>query len=110
VNNLLGNNSQCPLELGIKVSMAVTHRSSFVSGVRSFVNNLCDGHTLAGRIELTAILLQDMDVKTQEHRGRTGLARRQSPGAGRRAQQRTRFGVNQGLVRIEASNLRVMHP
>ena len=52
-----------PFEFGVKVSMAVTHKSGLVVGARSFPGNPYDGHTLAGQIEQTTTLLQDIGVK-----------------------------------------------
>lgn len=52
-----------PFEFGVKVSMAVTHKSGLVVGARSFPGNPYDGHTLAGQIEQTTNLLQDIGVK-----------------------------------------------
>jgi IS5 family transposase len=52
-----------PFEFGVKVSLAVTHRSGLIVGARSFPGNPYDGHTLAGQIEQTTNLLQDIGVK-----------------------------------------------
>jgi IS5 family transposase len=52
-----------PFEFGVKVSMAVTHKSGLVVGARSFPGNPYDGHTLAGQIEQTTTLLQDLGVQ-----------------------------------------------
>lgn len=52
-----------PFEFGVKVSMAVTHKSGLIVGARSFPGNPYDGHTLAGQIEQTTVLLQDIGVK-----------------------------------------------
>ena len=52
-----------PFEFGVKVSMAVTHKSGLVVGSRSFPGNPYDGHTLASQIDLTPSLLQDLGVK-----------------------------------------------
>lgn len=52
-----------PYEFGVKVSVAVTHANGLVVGARSFPDNPYDGHTLAGQLEQTATLLQDLDVK-----------------------------------------------
>ena len=52
-----------PFEFGVKVSMAVTHNSGLVVGARSFPGNPYDGHTLAGQIEQTTTLLEDIGVK-----------------------------------------------
>jgi IS5 family transposase len=51
-----------PYEFGVKVSMAVTHKSGLIVGARSFPGNPYDGHTLAGQIEQTTNLLQDIGV------------------------------------------------
>jgi transposase, IS5 family len=52
-----------PFEFGVKVSLAVTHKSGLIVGARSFPGNPYDGHTLAGQIEQTTTLLQDLGVK-----------------------------------------------
>ena len=52
-----------PFEFGVKVSLAVAHRSGLIVGARSFPGNPYDGHTLAGQIEQTTVLLQDIGVK-----------------------------------------------
>jgi IS5 family transposase len=54
-----------PFEFGVKVSMAVTHKSGLVVGARSFPGNPYDSHTLAGQIEQTTSLLQDIGVKPE---------------------------------------------
>ena len=45
-----------PCEFGVKLSVAVTNKDSFVVGCRSMPNNPFDGHTLAGTLEQTEIL------------------------------------------------------
>jgi IS5 family transposase len=55
-----------PYEFGVKVSVAVTHKSGLMVGARSFPGNPYDGHTLAAQIEQTNTLLQDLDVKVKE--------------------------------------------
>jgi IS5 family transposase len=45
-----------PWEFGVKVSVAVTNRESFVVGCRSMPNNPYDGHTLAETLEQAEIL------------------------------------------------------
>lgn len=45
-----------PWEFGVKVSVAVTNRESFVVGCRSMPGNPYDGHTLAEALEQAAIL------------------------------------------------------
>ena len=52
-----------PFEFGVKVSMAVAHKSGLIVGARSFPGNPYDGHTLTGQIEQTTVLLQDIGVK-----------------------------------------------
>ncbi len=47
----------------MKVSIAVAHKSGLIVGARSFPGNPYDGHTLAGQIEQTTVLLQDIGVK-----------------------------------------------
>ncbi len=55
--------SRQPFEFGVKVSLAVTHKSGLIVGARSFPGNPYDGHTLAGQIEQTNVLLEDIGVK-----------------------------------------------
>jgi len=55
-----------PYEFGVKVSVAVTHKSGLMVGARSFPGNPYDGHTLAAQVEQTNTLLQDLDVKVKE--------------------------------------------
>jgi transposase, IS5 family len=52
-----------PYEFGVKVSLAITHRSGLMVGARSFPGNPYDGHTLAEQLEQTNTLLQDIGVK-----------------------------------------------
>jgi len=52
-----------PYEFGVKVSLAVTHKSGLMVGARSFPGNPYDGHTLAEQLEQTNTLLQDIGVK-----------------------------------------------
>jgi IS5 family transposase len=52
-----------PFEFGVKVSMAVTHKSGLVVGARSFPGNPYDSHTLDGQIEQTTNLLLDLGLK-----------------------------------------------
>ncbi|MEO6276830.1 IS5 family transposase [Roseateles sp.] len=49
-----------PYEFGVKVSLAVTHKSGLMVGARSFPGNPFDGHTLAQQLEQTRNLLQDL--------------------------------------------------
>lgn len=52
-----------PFEVGAKVSMAVAHNKGLILGARSFPGNPYDGHTLAGQIEQTTLLLHDIGVR-----------------------------------------------
>ncbi len=52
-----------PYEFGVKVSLAVAHKSGLIVGARSFPGNPFDGHTLAQQLEQTGNLLQDLGVK-----------------------------------------------
>ncbi len=52
-----------PYEFGVKVSLAVTHKSGLMVGARSFPGNPYDGHTLAEQLEQTNTLLQYIGVK-----------------------------------------------
>ncbi|MDR7297421.1 IS5 family transposase [Pelomonas aquatica] len=52
-----------PYEFGVKVSLAVAHKSGLIVGARSFPNNPFDGHTLSAQLEQTSTLLQDIGVK-----------------------------------------------
>ncbi len=47
-----------PYEFGVKVSVAVTHRSGLMVGARSFPGNPYDGHILSAQLEQTNILLE----------------------------------------------------
>jgi len=49
-----------PYEFGVKVSLAVTHKSGLMVGARSFPGNPFDGHTLAAQLEQTTNLLQEL--------------------------------------------------
>ena len=49
-----------PYEFGVKVSLAVTHKSGLMIGARSFTGNPYDGHILAAQLEQTSNLLQDL--------------------------------------------------
>jgi transposase, IS5 family len=48
-----------PYEFGVKVGLAITEKQGLIIGARSFAGNPYDGHTLAGQLEQTNILLQD---------------------------------------------------
>ncbi len=50
-----------PYEFGVKVSLAVTHKSALMVGARSFSGNPFDGHTLAAQLEQTTNLLQELN-------------------------------------------------
>jgi IS5 family transposase len=52
-----------PYEFGVKVSLAITHKSGLMVGARSFPGNPYDGHTLAEQLEQTNTLLQDIGTK-----------------------------------------------
>lgn len=54
-----------PFVFGVKVSPAVTHKSGLIVGARSFPGNPYHGHTLAGQIEQTTTLLQDIGGQPQ---------------------------------------------
>ena len=49
-----------PYEFGVKVSLAVTHKSGLMVGARSFPGNPYDGHILAAQLKQTTNLLQDV--------------------------------------------------
>jgi IS5 family transposase len=49
-----------PYEFGVKVSLAITHKSGLMVGARSFPGNPYDGHILAAQLEQTTNLLQDL--------------------------------------------------
>jgi transposase, IS5 family len=55
-----------PYEFGVKVSLAVTHKSGLMVGARTFPGNPFDGHTLAQQLEQTSNLLQDLGRKPQQ--------------------------------------------
>jgi len=48
-----------PYEFGVKVGLAVTHKSGLMVGARSFAGNPYDGHTLAEQLEQVRNLCQD---------------------------------------------------
>ena len=48
-----------PYEFGVKVSIAVTHKSGLIVGARTFPGNPYDGHILPGQLEQTQMLLAD---------------------------------------------------
>jgi len=52
-----------PYEFGVKVSLAVTHKSGLMVGARSFPGNPYDGHILAAQLEQTTNLLQDLGCR-----------------------------------------------
>ena len=52
-----------PYEFGVKVTLAVTHKSGLMVGARSLPGNPYDGHTLAAQLEQTNTLLEDIGVK-----------------------------------------------
>jgi transposase, IS5 family len=52
-----------PYEFGVKVSLAVTHKSGLMVGARAFPGNPYDGHTLAEQLEQTNTLPQDIGVR-----------------------------------------------
>lgn len=51
-----------PYEFGVKVGLAVTHKSGLMVGARSFPGNPYDGHTLAEQLEQVRNLCQDTGV------------------------------------------------
>lgn len=51
-----------PYEFGVKVGLAVTHKSGLMVGARSFPGNPYDGHTLAEQLEQVRNLYQDLGV------------------------------------------------
>ena len=63
-----------PWEFGVKVSVAVTNRESFVVGCRSMPNNPFDGHTLAETLEQTEILTGIAPKRCYVDRGYQGVA------------------------------------
>jgi transposase, IS5 family len=52
-----------PYEFGVKVGMAVTHKSGLMVGARTFPGNPYDGHTLAEQLEQVRNLCQDIGVQ-----------------------------------------------
>lgn len=52
-----------PYEFGVKVGMAVTHKSGLMVGARSLPGNPYDGHTLAEQLEQVRNLYQDLGVE-----------------------------------------------
>ena len=48
-----------PYEFGVKVSIAVTHKSGLMVGARTFPGNPYDGHILPEQLEQMQILLED---------------------------------------------------
>ncbi|MCE2661029.1 MAG: IS5 family transposase [Rubrivivax sp.] len=52
-----------PYEFGVKVGLAVTHKSGLMVGARSFTGNPYDGHTLAEQLEQVRNLCQDTGVQ-----------------------------------------------
>jgi len=63
-----------PWEFGVKVSVAVTNRESFVVGCRSMPKNPFDGHTLAETLEQTEILSGVAPKRCYVDRGYQGAA------------------------------------
>ncbi|QIT54438.1 IS5 family transposase [Aquisalimonas sp. 2447] len=63
-----------PWEFGVKVSVAVTNKESFVVGCRSMPNNPFDGHTLAETLEQTEILSGVAPKRCYVDRGYKGAA------------------------------------
>ncbi len=55
-----------PYEFGVKVSVAVTHRSGLVVGARSFPGNPYDGHILSAQLEQTNILVDQWGSSPKE--------------------------------------------
>lgn len=51
-----------PYEFGVKVGLAVTHKSGLMVGARSFPGNPYDGHTLAEQLEQVRNLYQDLGL------------------------------------------------
>lgn len=49
-----------PYEFGVKASVAITEKSGLIVGARTFPGNPYDGHTLAGQLEQTRILLENV--------------------------------------------------
>ena len=55
-----------PYEFGVKVSIAVTHKSGLMVGARTFPGNPYDGHILSAQLEQTHILLEDVEREPKE--------------------------------------------
>lgn len=55
-----------PYEFGVKTSIALTHKSALVVGVRTFAGNPYDGHILHEQLEQTGILLEDVGGKPRQ--------------------------------------------
>jgi IS5 family transposase len=51
-----------PYEFGVKVGLAVTHKSGLMVGARSFPGNPYDGHTLSEQLEQIRGLYQDLGI------------------------------------------------
>jgi transposase, IS5 family len=49
-----------PYEFGVKSSLAITEKHGLIVGARTFTGNPYDGHTLAGQLEQTRILLESV--------------------------------------------------
>lgn len=49
-----------PYEFGVKTSLAITEKQGLIVGARTFTGNPYDGHTLAGQLEQTRILLENV--------------------------------------------------
>lgn len=57
-----GQGQEALREFGVKVSLAVTHKSGLMVGARSFPGNPFYGHTLEQQLEQTTALLQDIGI------------------------------------------------
>jgi IS5 family transposase len=55
-----------PYEFGVKVGIAVTHKSGLIVGARAFPGNPYDGHTLREQLEQATILLEDTGKAPKE--------------------------------------------
>ena len=55
-----------PYEFGVKVGIAVTHKSGLIVGARAFPGNPYDGHILHEQLEQAAILLEDTGKTPRE--------------------------------------------
>jgi IS5 family transposase len=56
-----------PYELGVKVSLVVTHnKQGLMVGARSFPGNPYDGHVLSAQLEQTVNLLQDLRTQPKQ--------------------------------------------